>query len=371
MNKQNRVIEVGLIVIEKKAEPLSKDQITFNNLINKIQELEKKILLENEKNETILQEFSKTVTPLQKKFYESQFDSAKLLAKAFAGLSISDKQRAIVEDVILWLCKNSFKHVPPTEDKIKFYNEWAFSNYHDEVQESGKDYMHSIADDIKNQFGFDVDVSDLENTPEGHAILKERLKDLLEKESNDNPFPNEKIKINNPKILSVKEQEKLKSIRAVYIGLAKLLHPDLALKAEDKLVREELMKQVTIAYNEKDLTTLLKIELEWATKNKDFLRDIPNQKIKLYIANLKDQARGLEMKLRGVFANPRFEEIGQLTMMQESRALHEIKIISAEMKQRLQATKKIQDFIKNYPPKKDLLNYVKEVKNQIDDITQF
>ena len=46
------------------------------------------------------------------------------------------------------------------------------------------------------------------------------------------------------------------------MSLAKMLHSDLETDETLKLEREELMKKVTAAYQDKDLNTLLKLEIE-------------------------------------------------------------------------------------------------------------
>ena len=56
---------------------------------------------------------------------------------------------------------------------------------------------------------------------------------------------------------------KAKSVRSIYISLAKLVHPDTETDELQRAVKEEEMKKLSAAYEAKDLPTLLRMEMEW------------------------------------------------------------------------------------------------------------
>lgn len=54
-----------------------------------------------------------------------------------------------------------------------------------------------------------------------------------------------------------------KSIRGIYLELVKELHPDKEADETQRLLKEERMKQLTKAYQEKDLASLLRMQINW------------------------------------------------------------------------------------------------------------
>jgi hypothetical protein len=66
-----------------------------------------------------------------------------------------------------------------------------------------------------------------------------------------------------PDVVAVKESER-GTLRDLYRSLAEALHPDKVQDEQDKASRTELMKEVTVAYRERDFARLVEIERTWA-----------------------------------------------------------------------------------------------------------
>jgi ribosomal protein L12E/L44/L45/RPP1/RPP2 len=102
------------------------------------------------------------------------------------------------------------------------------------------------------------------------------------------------------------EELKDKSLNSLFRQLAKVLHPDLepdpALKAE----REALMKDLTQAYENRDLSTLLKMELRWLKRMEHDLEALGEQKAKVYIELLREQQRTLRNSINELLQHPRY-----------------------------------------------------------------
>lgn len=113
------------------------------------------------------------------------------------------------------------------------------------------------------------------------------------------------------KILREQEKENLrnKSLKSIYIGLAKLLHPDRHLEEEEKLKNEELMKKVTVAYNNKDVFTLLKLEMEFIKKEEKTIENLPETTIIIYNEFLQEQIREIESNIMKIVSNLHFSNI--------------------------------------------------------------
>lgn len=104
---------------------------------------------------------------------------------------------------------------------------------------------------------------------------------------------------------NAKEKIEIKKVRAIYIRLAKLLHPDVQDQSKDTKRSEALMKQVTLAYENKDFLTLLHLEMQHI-KGSD---SVEKSLIKSYTSTLKKQIKSLKNKLKELRSHPRYRLI--------------------------------------------------------------
>ena len=121
----------------------------------------------------------------------------------------------------------------------------------------------------------------------------------------------------------LKKQEEAiqnKSIRSIYISLTKILHPDTETDEVLKKEKEELMKAVTAAYEQKDLSTLLRLEMEWVYKTSEHLEKLAEDKLKIYISVLKERVSELELEKHMLYRNPRLENVFPFIKQDENQA---------------------------------------------------
>ncbi len=166
-----------------------------------------------------------------------------------------------------------------------------------------EEFMNSF-----NPYDYKDDPKIKEAVKRGPEALNEYLWELFQKQNNQGEFntdssykkPRKKSKKQldkeQQKILLEQEKENLKnkSLKSIYIGLAKLLHPDRYLDEEEKLKNEELMKKVTVAYNNKDIFTLLKLEMEFIKKEEKTIENLPESTLIIYNEFLKEQIIEIE-----------------------------------------------------------------------------
>lgn len=92
----------------------------------------------------------------------------------------------------------------------------------------------------------------------------------------------------------LQEEQTMKSIRTIYIELVKELHPDKETDEETRLLKEERMKQLTKAYQEKDLAALLRMQVEWLEESAVSPETQADDVLKRYNKLLKSQLERLE-----------------------------------------------------------------------------
>ena len=183
----------------------------------------------------------------------------------------------------------------------------------------------------------DIDLDEFGNTPEDMAKMQAKLAEQLaekmkaeaeqqQQQAQDEPKPKRKTKKQEEKEQQQKldEQLKLKSLRDIYIGLVKMLHPDGESDEDKRLEKEELMKQVTTAYDNKDLPTLLKLELMWVHKESKDIDKLSAEKLKIYINFLRERKKELEREAYSFKHNPRFQPIADLGHLTEKKAFESI-----------------------------------------------
>ena len=117
------------------------------------------------------------------------------------------------------------------------------------------------------------------------------------------------------------------------------------------------MKRVTNAYEQKDITTLLKLEMEWVHKTTDHLEQLSDAKLKAYISALKQQVAELEVEKNAIRYNPRYNDVSDYFDINDKVAEKRIKTIKEQFKNASKEIKKATTFIKHDPPKKEVVHF--------------
>lgn len=350
---------LSLKIISKDRKLLSKDQQAFNRLSKRIETLEKEILLQNEKMTNLNIFHSKEIAPLLSEKAQNNMKLAMSLGNATKFIKFTKTKLEDITDVILDLCDSAFREIPATPEMEIFYEEWSKVSYKEEVEKQKNEFKDELQDLMKDICGVDIDMDELDDNPESFA----RLADKLESELKDKR--QKKVKKNKKQIQREEEEKaeaeiKKKSIRNIYITLSKLLHPDTELDPKLKVQKDEIMKKVTVAYKNKDLTTLLKLELEFVHKESKHLDKITEANLKIYISALKEQVKNLEQEMYMLRANPRFHEVAEFVSLPENAAIFSIskkaKNIKAENNKVLA---QISEFEKPHP-KKPIIAFIEK-----------
>ena len=110
---------------------------------------------------------------------------------------------------------------------------------------------------------------------------------------------------------AAREEARKRTVVGIYKQLAKVLHPDLE---QDPALRERkhaLMQDLTKAYREGDLHTLLRLELEWINREEGDLARLGDEKLGIYSELLEEQVAELEAEIRDLPYSPRFAAVGR------------------------------------------------------------
>jgi hypothetical protein len=310
-------MQKSLIIKGNKAQ-ISKAQQAFNGLIKKIEKLRHAIQLHTELLDSKMMFYNTEMVKQERELLEAKKVIVKELYKAFKSKIYKGRERSLLRSII----SNHLEDVMEEEeldDELQLIFRGVEKVDYKEMMANELEMEKGKLEEIFNMYGFDVDSDAFKSAKSKDELLKETFKMMddfarKDEELNKEKQPRKKTKKQLEKELIEQQKEELrgKNIGRVYKQLAKMFHPDLESDPDKKLEKEELMKQLTIAYESKDLHTLLRLELEYIHKEEDNTTNLSEEKLKVYIDVLKEQVAELESELHTLPLHPQYAALRAL-----------------------------------------------------------
>ena len=325
---------------------LTKAQDRFNKITARIEKLEKDIVKKEKTLQTILDHFSKNIEPLIESDAKNKIQLAFLVEEKMLSEKLSKKEKVQAEELIIHLLNEAFTEVIANEEEISLYNRYTDLSYEDE-KELELIFMKEEMKAMFTQQGIDIDLTDIdiENEEEIARIIAEFQEKRQNKQLEDNQKETEKPKKKTKKEITREALEKAKieaqnkSLKSIYISLSKALHPDMEADPVEKLKKEEMMKKVTVAYQEKNFPLLLQLEMEWIHQTSEHLNQLSDEKLTIYIEILLDRERELQAEKYMLQRHPRFQKVRAFAHLHEKSA---VKAINSNKKSLLENDKLFQ-----------------------------
>ena len=305
------------LVISTQKEPLNKEQQAFNKLVKQIE----KLRLETKKVSMVLDVqlmyYSEHLHPLEQQMiaqnkvlilcYYDIYSNPKFLTK--------NEIKTLKELMVVEL-ENHFKINENPDETLKNIFEKISGKSFDKLEEEAFEEMKQGMGNMFDRFGFDMDLSDLHKDmdPSEMALKMAEMESAYQDKLSEDQ-QNRQQRRKTAKQLLQEEKERLmeearkKNISTIYRQLAKIFHPDLEQDETRKAEKEILMKQLTIAYENKDLHTLLRLELEWINKEEERSTELTTEKLKIYNAVLKEQVQELKQEINMIKMHPRYQPL--------------------------------------------------------------
>ncbi len=316
--KQNKVVEQEgyLIKIDEVNSSLSKEAREFNDLAQKINKKRASIEKTRQQINELVQTYYKEVHPKWTELLEVEKAWALYIHEKCGELKIKKTNKKSMESSMTRILDMIIKEIEPDEILTKCYDYWNEQSF-DELQQEETDFMlHFMVSTLGSRFGIDVSMDELnkmldKNTPIEEKLrieqsIREKTVEVFEREKEKTKSKKKTVKQLAKEEIQAREEEiKAKDLKSIYFTLVKLLHPDIEQDQEKRKQKEEIMKKVTVAYEQKDLYTLLKIEMEWIQEENRSIASMSEKKIKLYIKILKEQYKELQMEFQSIFNDPR------------------------------------------------------------------
>jgi hypothetical protein len=324
-------------ITPKLCKPLSKTQERFNKITLRIEKLEKKIIQKEITLEKILAYFNKNIDPLIEFDARNKIKTAFILDEKMLSVKLSKKTYNMGAQLILTLLDDAFSTIVAGKKEIALYDKYADVSFQEEKEET----IHSMKMELEMLFklhGIDIDLTDfdIEKDDEVAKLLqdlqvkieeKNKAQDTssaVDKNSKYKEKKKSKKELEREQAKKAKEEAQTKSLKSLYISLSKVLHPDVETDPELKLQKEELMKKVTVAYQEKNFPRLLELEMEWVHQTSENLQELSEEKLKIYISILLERENELNQELYLLNNHPRYLRINKFSQLMERSALNMI-----------------------------------------------
>jgi len=356
----------ALLITPGQQKVLSKNQQLFNKLTTSIEKLEKEITRQEEKLSITLEIYNRDIHPLILENARARLNIAAALDEASGKYKFSKKQLKDIEQMIIMLFDEALQSIEPNEEQEALYDKWSSVSYKQELEMHRDDTMDNFRDYIKHVFGMDINLDGYDGSPESFARVQQQVNDFMQQNNSEQHsnqhFSSSKSKKQRAREEATRVDEELKSknIRSVYIALAKVLHPDSEPDETLKKEKEEVMKKVTVAYEQGDLTTLLRLEMEWVHMTTEHLEKLTDDKLKVYIEVLKEQVDNLQREKMELLSAPRYTEIYNYILLTEKQALSALKSDKEYLKQVLDVKNAMASYISKTSSKKDIASIVSE-----------
>ena len=341
---QTEMTSKGLKVTpKKKASKQKADPKTtrFNKLLKEIELYEKERGLLKDALDKALKFKIDNLNPAFKELNNVHVDFIKVVFKLIPSLKLKrddeEDVRLFLQELIEDLIQRSdFVIDEELKEIYTLISTISYENFKQYSVESEKEQLSSM---FRNE-GIDIDLDkyDFENirnldSDEMAKLMAEVHEKRFEKNQNQEPFedekPKEKKKSKKQLAQEQAEQQKqefaAKSLKEIYSSLAKIVHPDKELDPNLKLEKEEWMKKLTVAYKNKDLAELLKIERYWLAETKFNPANAKSETFDLYISYLNERLFELKMELDFIKMDPRYSQIDNVLDHNRTYFIEELK----------------------------------------------
>lgn len=311
--KKSKQKEVKDIIpsIKKKKAKLTAAQAAFNRLNQKIASLKKEIEELPEREKFIAAFCKENVDELFEKEAELVHALLRRLDTVYKTMKLSAKEKKLLAELILEESEKmgelSFvKEVMEEMSEIQMtYQEIATGRSREDLEREAVQMVlealpfmgikpNAKMKKARNEAELKAAIFDfMESEEHKRARREERKKEDKSKREKIEEEPQRKF---SKRELAQKMQEEktLKSIREIYIELVKALHPDKEMDEAARQLKEERMKQLTEAYQAKDLAALLGMQINWLEESSKHPGLETNEVLKRYNKVLGSQVERLE-----------------------------------------------------------------------------
>jgi hypothetical protein len=277
--------------------PLSKAQLTFNRLIERIERQREVLAAWQDFLPKYQRRFAAELDPLQRRCDRAQLALAKVFDVAHDSAVITKRERAKLAMLVLDACAHLLARDDAPDagaEVIALHDKYSDAS-HAELKEEETGFLKDIAETV---FGVELD--------DRTASSPEAIRDAMQRKLHEQraaqrepaaPRRNSAKALAKEARLAEAAQAATQSVREIYRKLASVLHPDREPDAQERERKTELMSQVNQAYAEKNLLRLLELQIQIEQIDAASLGSINPLRLGHYNQVLTEQCAQLEHEI--------------------------------------------------------------------------
>ena len=310
----------GLVITTAGKKELTKNQQAFNKLTKRIEKLHKDIEKKELQFDTALKIYGNEIYPIVNQLGAHRRNLVTVLWDVYQSnkLSKTDQRhlKNILKDHVVQLCQLPEGRVDAAlNEMFTKLNGETFERMEQREKECLKEEMLQAVKMMDLDINLDgIDTNDMRAMQEKVNEMEQKMAEKQEQEEQryaqfkrKKPEKKKTAKqLESEQMQKAADEMKQKNISTIYKQLAKLFHPDLEQDEGRKIEKEALMKELTTAYEAKNLHTLLMLELKWIHNENDHLETLGEEKLLIYLQILREQARDLEFEINSISHQPRY-----------------------------------------------------------------
>jgi len=235
------------------------------------------------------------LSPLEAQLREKRIAMTWLLDRHLDGKSLSRGQRDKARDVLLnllgWLIEEQ-----ESAELVQLHDKHSDVSF-EECGQQDVELMKVLAEEV---FGmeFDDTFSPEELMRQFHDEASEREEERRAKRAQQRGRKKKAGKVaSQPAAQGTAVQDATRALRDIYRKLVSELHPDREQDPQRQAQLTDLMQQANLAYDKKDLLSLLKLQMQIEQVNPQVLAEIAQERLDSYNHVLREQIKGLQHEL--------------------------------------------------------------------------
>jgi len=307
----------GLVPTPTADRPLTKAQEAFRSLLARLESLRESIDSEEEKLDAALSFYAAEIVPRISRKTALQKELVRGLAPCFNKAFLPRKQerveiRELIQEILDEIAKTEKGLID--SDLREIYGTVHAVDYAEHERKTLATVKAALAKTFA-EAGIEADFSELESaTSEADFMAKAeeisaRVRKMKEAEMEDAHCRDAAHHSAENDRAREEEEFRKRSIARIYRQLARVLHPDLERDSERQKQKVELMQELTVAFRENDLHTLLRLEMQWIEKEGSNVERLTEEKLSVYNEFLARQVDALEKELRDLVLHARYRPI--------------------------------------------------------------
>lgn len=283
------------LVVAKAARADSKLQQRFRKLLEKVDRLRGSVLEWKQQRPNIEREIASGAALFERQ-RRLGGELVTLLDRSHATANLTKTDRKKLATLISTIAADLL--APDSDDELKsIYNRHSRSDFDAEVAASDAAAAESLKEMLE-ALGMDVGDAELDSVEKIREFAQAQAAAAAEGHEQHRAKRKKSAKQLASEARRADENRKAdKAVQEVYRALAMALHPDREQDPAERARKGELMREVNVAYEAKDLLRLLELQLQLERVDASKLETIAEERVRHYVRVLDEQSKQLAQEL--------------------------------------------------------------------------